>query len=170
MLLLEIVINGVLLGALYTCIGVGFSIIWGVMNLINLAHGTMIMAGAYIAFVLFTAFGLDPFLSIPVSAAVLFVLGYGLQKYVVNLVVKGSISMTLILTFGFDLLLVNLLLALFTADTRSVTPAYGGLAIAWGGIRISYIRLGVFAMALLLTALLHLFLERTRLGNAIKAT
>lgn len=170
MLIVELLINGILLGALYTCIGVSFSIIWGVMNLINLAHGTMIMLGAYVAFLLFTHFGWDPFLSIPTSAALLFCLGYVLQKYVINLVVRGSIFMTLILTFAFDMLLINILLALFTADTRSITLPYSGVGLVYGDIRISYIRLAVFAIALLLTGLLHMFLNFTKPGNAIKAT
>jgi branched-chain amino acid transport system permease protein len=170
MLILELLINGILLGAFYTCVGVSFSLIWGVMNLINLAHGTMIMLGAYVSFLLFTALGWDPFLAIPVSAATLFVVGYLFQRYVINLVLKGSIFMTLILTFGFDLLLINAMLATFTADTRSLIPAYGGQVVAYGSIQISYVRLGVCAVAALLTYFLHAFLTHTRLGNAIKAT
>jgi len=170
MLLLQLAINGVLVGALYTCVALGFSIIWGVMNLINLAHGTMIMAGAYLTFLLYTTLGLDPFLSIPLSAAALFVVGYGLQQYVINLVLRGSPFLTLILTFGFDILFINLLLALFTADTRSVTTAYSGLGLASGSLIVPYIRIGVCVVALVLTYLLHVFLTRTRVGNAIRAT
>ena len=170
MLILQLVINGMLVGALYTCIALGFSIMWGVMNLINLAHGTLIMLGAYIAFVLFAFGGIDPFLAIPVSAAVLFGIGYLLQRWVINLVIRGSIFLTLILTFGFDMVLVNVLLVLFTADTRSVTPAYSGQGFAYAEIVVPYIRIGVFVVALLLTYLLHLFLTRTKLGNAIRAT
>lgn len=140
------------------------------MNLVNLAHGSMIMLGAYVSFLLFTAAGWDPFLAIPVCAAVLFAVGYALQRWVINLVVRGSIFMTLILTFGFDMVLINVLLAVFTADTRSITPAYGGQVLALGDIKISYVRIGVFGVAVLLTYLLHLFLAHTRLGNAIKAT
>jgi branched-chain amino acid transport system permease protein len=169
-LFLELLLNGILLGSLYTCIGVSFSLIWGVMNLINLAHGTMIMLGAYVSLVLFTWLGWSPFLSIPVSAAVLFLVGYGLQRYLINLVVKGSIFMTLILTFAIDMLLINLLLVLFTADTRSLAAAYAGPGLTLGEIRITGARLLAFGMALALTYLLHLFLTHTRLGNAIKAT
>ena len=125
MLILELVLNGILLGALYACIGISFSLIWGVMNIINLAHGSMIMLGAYIAFFLFSALGLDPFLAIPVSGGVLFVIGYAVQRYVINLVIRGSIFLTLILTFGFDMVLSNALLAIFTADTRSVSHYHG---------------------------------------------
>lgn len=170
MLVLQLLINGILVGALYTCLALGFSIIWGVMNLINLAHGTFIMLGAYIAFLLFTFAGIDPFLAIPVSAAALFAAGYLLQRGVINLVIRGSVFLTLILTFGFDMLLVNVLLVVFTADTRSVTPAYSGVGFVYGDLVVPYIRIGVCAVALALTYLLHVFLTRTKLGNAVRAT
>jgi branched-chain amino acid transport system permease protein len=169
-LILELVVNGVLLGALYACVGMSFSLIWGVMNIINLAHGSMIMLGAYVAFLLYSTLGLDPFLAIPVASGVLFAVGYAFQRYVMNLVMKGSIFSTLILSFGFDMLLVNVLLAVFTADTRSITPAYASRIVSYRDLRVSYVRLGVLAIALLLTALLWLFLNRTRAGNAIRAT
>jgi branched-chain amino acid transport system permease protein len=170
MLIIQLAINGILVGALYTCIALGFSIMWGVMNLINLAHGTLIMFGAYIAFLLFTFGGVDPFLAIPVSAAVMFVVGYLLQRGVINLVIRGSVFLTLILTFGFDMLLVNVLLVLFSADTRSVTPPYSALGITYGSLVVPYVRIGVFVVAVTLTYLLHVFLTRTRLGNAIRST
>ncbi len=170
MLILQLIINGVLFGGLYACIALGFSIIWGVMNLINLAHGTMIMAGAYLSFLLFTRFGVDPFLSIPICAAALFVVGYLLQKYVINFVVRGSVFLTLILTFGIDILLVNILIKIFTADTRAVTPAYSANGFIHEGFMVPYMRVGVFAVAIALTILLHIFLTRTKLGNAIRAT
>lgn len=170
MLILQLIINGILVGALYTCVALGFSIMWGVMNLINLAHGTLIMVGAYVGLLLFTFGGLDPFLAIPVSAAVTFAIGYLLQRWVINLVIRGSVFLTLILTFGFDLLLVNILLVLFTADTRSLTPHYSGLGITVADLVIPYIRIGVFAVAVALAYLLHVFLTRTRLGNAIRST
>ncbi len=170
MLLVQLVINGLLIGALYACMALGFSIIWGVMNLINLAHGTMIMVGAYVSFLLLTTLGLDPFLSIPIAAATLFIMGYLLQRYVINLVLRGSVFLTLILTFGVDILLINGLLALFTADTRSVTPWYSGLGLVGTSIVVPYIRIGVFVVAVVLTFLLHIFLTRTKLGNSIRAT
>src|ERR1043165_9405740 len=79
--IIQIIVNGVLLGGLYACIAIGFSIIWGVMNLINLAHGSMIVLGAYITFLISSYTGVDPFLTIPGSAAALFVLGYLLQRF-----------------------------------------------------------------------------------------
>lgn len=170
MLLLQVIVNGILLGGLYACVAIGFSIIWGVMNLINLAHGSMIVLGAYITFLISTHSGLDPIATIPASAAVLFVIGYLLQAYLLNLVVQSSIFMTLIFTFGLDMVMINLNLALFTADQRALSVPYAYSTIELGGIIISYGRLAVFVAAVGMTLALHIFLSQTRIGRAIKAT
>lgn len=166
----QVILNGLLLGGLYGCVGVGFSLIWGVMNLINVAHGAMIMLGAYVTYWLFRSYGLDPFLSIPISMFVLFLLGYAIQKYVINLVVKRGVFMTLVLTFGWQLLLINAALVLWKADYRAVTPSYGGAGFEVGGLVFPYVRLAILGAALLLTFLLYLFMAKTKIGNAIKAT
>ena len=170
MLILEIVISGVLLGGLYACMAIGFSIVWGVTNLINLAHGSMIILGAYITWGLYTHVGIDPFLGLPVAAGALFAFGYLLQRLLLNRVIQVSLFMTLVLTFGLDMLLVNLNLEFFSANVRSITVAYSGLALEFGGIRVPVTRIAVFFMALLLTWLLHLFMNHTRTGHAIRAT
>ena len=169
-LYIQVLINGILSGGAYACAAIGFSIIWGVMNLINLAHGSMIILGAYITYVITSATGMDPFFTVPVSGAVLFVLGFFTQKYLINHVIEGSVFMTLILTFGLDLLLINTNIFLFTADIRSINPWYAGLGWEMGTVKIPYTRVGVFVFALLLTLILFLFMNRTKLGSAIKAT
>lgn len=170
MTVLQVIVNGVLLGGLYACIAIGFSIIWGVMNLINLAHGSMIMLGAYVTFLIATHTGIDPFLTIPASAAVLFAIGYVLQKFLINFIVQASIFMTLIFTFGLDMLMINVILTLFTADVRSLAVPYAQRSIDIGGITLPQGRLLVFVIALALTLALEIFLNRTRIGRAIKAT
>lgn len=170
MLALEVVITGILLGGLYACMAIGFSVIWGVTNLINLAHGSMIIIGAYITWLLVSKTGVDPFLVVPVSGAALFVFGYLLQRLLLNRVLRTSLFMTLILTFGLNMLLVNINLELFSADVRSITMPYADLALEVGGIRVAYTRIAVFAVALLLTLALHLFMDHTRTGHAIRAT
>ena len=170
MLLMQVLVNGILLGGLYACMAIGFSVIWGVMNLINLAHGSMIVLGAYITYFITTQTSIDPFLTIPISGAGLFVLGFLLQKYLLNFVVHASVFMTLILTFGLDMVMINVNLALFTADIRSITTSYAGLGFQIGEIRLPYTRLGVFILALALTFALYLFMQRTRIGRAIRAT
>jgi branched-chain amino acid transport system permease protein len=169
MLLAQTLVNGILLGGLYACMAMGFSLMWGVLGLINLAHGSMIVTGAYLTFWLNTHLGIDPILTLPSSAAILFVFGYAVQKYVINPVVSENIFLTLIITFGLDMMLINLNIILFTADVRSITTWYTGLALDVLGIRIAYTRLLVFVLALFLTLALHQFLKRSRTGRAIRA-
>lgn len=170
MLFTQVVLNGVLLGGLYACMAISFSLIWGVMNIINLAHGSMMLMGAYVTFQLHRRFGIDPILSIPFSALVLFGFGYLLQRIVLNRVVHTSIFLTLVLTFGLDMLLINVNIALFTADVRSITMWYSGLALDIGGVRLAYTRIIVFVLALAMTFGLHLLLKHSRAGRAIRAT
>ncbi len=166
----QILLNALLLGGVYAMIGIGFSLVWGVMNVINLAHGAFIVLGAYATYWLFTLLGVDPFLSVPVSMAALFAIAYPLQRFLINLVVRTGVFMTLILTFGLQLLIVNFLLVAFKADFRSVTPAYAGSGIEVAGLVIPYVRLAIFATAVVVTALLFLFMNNTRTGSAIRAT
>ena len=169
-LTLQVILSGVLLGGLYACMAIGFSIVWGVTNIINLAHGSMIIIGAYITWMLWTRFGIDPFLLVPVASAALFVLGYLLYRVLLHRVAVASLFMTLILTFGLDRVLVNINLELFSADVRAITLPYADRVLELGEIRLPYIRIAVFCMALLLTFMLHLFMNHTRVGQGIRAT
>lgn len=170
MLILEVLVSGVLLGGLYACMAIGFSVVWGVTNLINLAHGSMIIIGSYIAWGLHVHLGIDPFLALPVVAAALFGFGYLLQSLLLNRIIHVSLFMTLVLTFGLDMLLVNINLELFSANVRSIVLSYGALAVEWNGMRVPVTRIAVFGVALLVTWLLHRFMNHTRAGNAIRAT
>ena len=170
MSLAQAIVNGVLLGGLYACMAMGFSLIWGVMNIINLAHGSMMVLGAYITYFMTTDLGVDPFLTIAISAPTLFVLGYFLQRYLINRVVAASVFLTLILTFGLDMILTNAQIGAFSADVRSVNPPYSGDGFTIAGIQLPYTRLAVFLIAIAMTVALALFLKRTRTGNAIEAT
>ena len=135
-ILLQAVINGLLLGGIYAVVALGFSLVWGVMNVINVSHGAFVMLGAFATYWLFVLFGLDPFVGAPLAMVVLFVVGYAIQKYVINLVVRAPIYMTLILTFGLDLLIVNLGLIAWSADFRSVNTAYAGQGLVLGSMVI----------------------------------
>jgi branched-chain amino acid transport system permease protein len=170
MVYLQILINGLLLGGLYACMAIGFSVIWGVMNIINLAHGSMIIMGAYITYWIWTTSGVDPFATLPVSAAALFCFGFFLQKYLLNRIVATSVFLSLIFTFGLDMVLTNVHLELFQADLRAVTTDYATSGLVVGSLYIPYARLAVFATAIALTLLLMGFMNRTRTGNAIKST
>lgn len=170
MIVLQILINGLLLGGFYALIGIGFSLVWGVTNIINLAHGAVALLGAYLTYFLFQHWHIDPFLTIPITFISLYFFGYGLQRYVMNLVVKAQIFMLLILTFGLEIFLVNFMTTFFSADFRSVTPDYAGESLIMGDIVIPYIRLAVFGICILIAAVMGFFLDRTWTGKAIKAT
>jgi branched-chain amino acid transport system permease protein len=167
---LQATVNGLLQGGLLALVAVGFSLVWGVMNIVNLAHGAFVLIGAYIGWKLQTAAGIDPLLAMVVAAAALLGAGYVLQRYLINLVVNAPIWMTLLLTFGLSLLLVNGLILLFTGDFRAIRTSYGSDGFSIGDVRVPYGRLIAFALAIGFTLALVWFMDRTRLGLAIKAT
>jgi branched-chain amino acid transport system permease protein len=169
-LLIQILVNGLLLGCLYAAIAVGFSLVWGVMNIINVAHGTFVMIGAYITFSLFALWKVDPLASIPVSMVALFVVGYVLQRFLFNRLVRAPIFITFVLTYGVSLIIENAALVGFTAEYRSVRPWYADLGLELGGVKVSMTRVLVAAIALVLTSGLFVVMGRTRIGIAIRAT
>ena len=122
MIYLQVLANGLVLGGLYAAIAVGFSLVWGVLNVINLLHGSFIILGAYVAFFAHAFYGVHPFLSAPLAGLLLFAIGYSLQGAVINRVIRAPVLMTLTLTFGLDLLLNNAMLLLFKADLEFVLP------------------------------------------------
>jgi branched-chain amino acid transport system permease protein len=163
------VILGLLLGGVYVAVALGFSLVWGILNIVNLAHGAFVIIGSYLTWTLFTRLHIDPFLSLPVDALALFVIGYALQRGVINRVIRAPLLFTFLLTFGLNLVIVSLLLLLFTGDFRSVTPSYSGNGFHIGAIAIPYIRLAGLIVAFALAGILWLVLNRTRTGAAILA-
>ncbi len=166
---LQILANGLVLGGLYACIAVGFSLVWGVLNVINLLHGTFIVIGSYVGYFAHVKWGLHPFLAVPLAALVLFLLAYALQAGVINRVVATPVLTTLTLTFGLDLFVNNLLLLGVTADYRKVTLQNPLGILSVGGITVPMDRLAAMALALLLTGLLFWVLDASRVGRAIVA-
>jgi branched-chain amino acid transport system permease protein len=165
----QLVILGLLAGGVYVAVGVGFGLVWGVLNIVNLAHGALVIVGGYITWQLFTTLHLDPFLTLPVDAVALFLLGYALQRGVINRVIRAPLLFTFLLTFGLTLVIVNILLLIFHSDFRSVTPAYSGQGLELGTVVIPYVRLASLGVALGLAAGLAFLLNRTRIGLAIQA-
>lgn len=161
---------GLVQGGLLALVAVGFSLVWGVMNVINLSHGALAVAGAYIAWQMNLRFGLDPFLAIPVVAAALFVFGYAIQRSLINLVINAPIFLTLLLTFGLSLVLLNVLQILFTADDRTIDTAYASQSFALGTVNIPFGRLAACLLAVAVAVGLAALMTRTRLGRAIAAT
>ncbi|MDR1179661.1 MAG: branched-chain amino acid ABC transporter permease [Spirochaetales bacterium] len=167
----QALINGILFGAVYAMVGIGFSLVWGVMGIVNLAHGSFIMIGAYISFTLFAAYNLDPFASIPLVMIILFVLAYFIQRFLINRVVRGPSFITLTFTFGLQILIANICLLVWKADYRSVKLSYSSAQLVESGvITVPLVRFGIFTAAILLTVLFYVFMRKTRTGIAINAT
>jgi branched-chain amino acid transport system permease protein len=169
MIYAQILANGLVLGGLYACIAVGFSLVWGVLNVINILHGTFIVLGSYIAFFAYSYAGIHPFASVVVAGAALYIVGYAIQKGFVNRVVTAPVLITLTLTFGLDLVLNNAMLVAFTADYRKINLANPLGSVEIGSVFLPGDRVAATALALLLTLLLYWLLRNTRIGRAIVA-
>jgi branched-chain amino acid transport system permease protein len=164
------IINGVLIGGVYVLVALGFSIVWGILNIVNLAHGVFIMLGAFVTFFIWEATDLDPFLVLPIAAAILFVVGYATQSGIINFVMRAPLLVTLLLTFGIEIFVTNLALYKWKADIRSVSPSYAGKSIEIGNAIIPITKLGALGLAFIITGLLALFMNRTKIGASIRAT
>ncbi len=162
-------VNGILVGGIFAVVALGFSLVWGIMNIINLAHGSFVMLGAYAAYVFFTAWHLDPFLSVPLVFVLLFVFGYCVQRFVINFVVRAPMLTTFLLTFGLSLLIVNVALVVFHGDVKGITTSYSGSNFSIGGVTIAWVKLWTLLVALAITAGMHAFLTGTKAGRAIRA-
>ena len=168
-LLVQVLVSGILLGGLYALMALGLALVWGVLNIVNLSHGALIMLGAYATYFLFTGTGLDPFVALPITAIGLFVLGYVIQRGVLNLVIRGPMFNTLLITFGIEVILTYLAQLLFSADFRAINPPYAGNNFRVLGITIPLMQVLAFAVAMALTIAMWLFLLHTRVGRGIRA-
>jgi branched-chain amino acid transport system permease protein len=164
----QVVISGLLSGALYAMVALGLALIFGVMRVINVAHGPLLMLGAYVTYFLFSGFGMNPYLTVPFSMVAMFVLGVVLQKTLVFRVVNAPELSSLLLTFGISIALVNLAQLMFSSDLRAVE--YLTRSFVVGPFAVSGSRFVAFVFAIAVTALAFLFLQRTKLGKAIRAT
>jgi branched-chain amino acid transport system permease protein len=175
MLYVQVLVNGLLLGGLYACIAAGFSLVWGVLNVINILHGSFVVLGAYLAFFAYTALGIHPYVFAPIAALALFGLGYVIQYTVVNRVIEAPVLVTMTATFGLALLLDNIMLVAFKADFRKINlvPPLGvvdvGKLVPGLNVVVPVDRLASMLFALLFVALLYLLLRRTAVGRAIVA-
>src|SRR5262245_17036977 len=163
----QVVISGLLAGALYSMVALGLGLIFGVMRVLNVAHGPLLMLGAYTTFWLFRWLGLNPYLSLLVSMPLLFGVGAALQRGLVRRVVDAPELSSLLLTFGVAIALVNLAQLAFTSDLRSVEYVTGSFVV--GPFAFSKSRVIACAFAVVITVGAFLFLETTRLGKAIRA-
>ncbi len=163
----QVIISGLLAGAIYAMVALGLGLIFGVMRVLNVAHGPMLMLGAYITFWLFSTVGLNPYVSLLFSMPILFLLGLLLQHALVRRVVDAPELSSLLLTFGIAIALVNMAQLAFTSDLRAVEFLTGSFVL--GPFAFSKSRVVACLFAVLITAGAFLFLQRTRLGKAIRA-
>jgi branched-chain amino acid transport system permease protein len=166
----QILVNGTLQGGLYAVMALGLALVWGVLNIVNLAHGAFIMLGAYASWYLYTYLHIDPFLGLPITAVVMFALGYALQRGLLNLIVRAPMFNTLLITFGLEVVLTYMAQLVFSADFRTINPPYAGNSLVLGSVVFPVARLAAFGVAIVLTVGMWLFLLHTRLGRAIRAT
>jgi branched-chain amino acid transport system permease protein len=164
----QVIVSGILSGSLYALVALGLGLIFGVMRVINIAHGPLLMLGAYATYFLTTYTGMNPFLTVPLAMAAIFVVGVLLQRGLVFRVVDAPELSSLLLTFGISIALVNLAQLAFTSDLRAVEYITGSWVL--GGLAFSKPRVIAFGFAAGITAMSFLFLQRTRLGKAIRAT
>jgi branched-chain amino acid transport system permease protein len=168
-LVAQVLINALVLGCLYACIAIGFSLVWGVLNVINLIQGSFIVLGSYLAWGLYQSLKIPPWYVLIVAAPLFFVLGYLLQRLLLNRVITAPVLVTLTLTFGLDLILNNAMIYFFKADYRKLTlnPPIGSVSLF--DVVVPVDRLIATASALALTLVLYLVLRRLRVGRAIVA-
>ncbi len=174
-------VTGILIGGIFGLVAMGLTLIFGVLDIINFAHGALLTIGMYITFVLFDRFGIDPYLSILITVPLLFLLGVLIHRTIIHPARNAPAHNQLLLTLGLALFIENLMLVIFSATPRSIRLSYGrGLTeigplaidfpIRIAGTTITLTKLAAFIFAVLLTIALYLLLQRTTLGKAIRAT
>jgi branched-chain amino acid transport system permease protein len=159
-----------LTGGIYALIGIGLTIIFGVMRVVNFAHGALVMVGMYGTYFLFTYLHMDPFLSLVVVMPAMFVVGVAIEKLLIDPVLKAPERNQILLTEGLSIVLINTALLLFTANYLTMTTGYAGATVRLGGVSVSKPQLGAFAIACVITAALYAFLMKTDTGRRIRAT
>ncbi len=169
MYILQVLINGMLLGGVYAILGLGMSLILGIVKLTNLAHGEYIVIGAYTSMVLQAQLGTDPFLSLIVSVPFLFLAGYLVQRFLVNKAMSSGAEPALLVTFGVSVILKDVLLLIFGADARHISTDYSNSTVMIAGLAIPLLNICLLVLSGAAVLLLHLFMHHTRTGMAIRA-
>jgi len=172
--LIQTLVIGVVVGALYGIVALGFGLIVGVMKFVNIAHGSFIIIGGYVAFWLFTLLGIDPYLSIPCVMCAMFVLGLILYRFVLSPLLKYPqaemrLDKSLLVTFGVTWILDNAVTLLWTPDTRSIVTSYSGSTLDLFGAKLGLTGLAGLILAVLVAFVMHLLLTRTYFGKHVRA-
>ena len=172
-LFLQTLVSGFLKGGLYALVGIGMTLIMGVMGIINLAHGQLMMVSMYVTFVCFTYFGIDPYVSLLISMPILFVLGIVIQKYFLNPLIRTETILPenqVLMTVGIGMVLTESMRFIFSSDYKSVKTAYSNATLFWHNISFSVPLLMDLAFVVTLTMALFWFLNKTDMGKSIRAT
>jgi branched-chain amino acid transport system permease protein len=168
---LDTIVQGVLLGGLYALFAAGLSLVFGIMRLVNLAHGDLIVLAAYLILVIVSVLGISPFLAVAIALPLMFAIGYVLQRVVLNRVLGEDILPPLLVTFGISVVLQNAMQEAFSADTRRLPPGEMGTAsLQVAGLNVGVMPLLTFASAVLVIVVLNQIFYRTALGRAFRAT
>jgi len=166
---LQLIIDGILIGALFALAAYGMALVWGVMNIINVVQGEYVILGGYIA--LYTAqAGLSPFMGIPVAALVLFIMGYALYRLIIFRIIDRDLFISLLATFGLSILFQQLMNELFGADVRILQADLDSWYLFGDMVTVSQIKLLAFVLTIIIASVLVVFMRRSRLGQAIRAT
>jgi branched-chain amino acid transport system permease protein len=172
-ILLSALLNGLTTGAVYALIALGLTLIYGVLHIINFAHGASLMMALYGVYALKERWGIDPYVALPIMVPAMFVLGYAMQRIVINRASHGKDENILLVTLGLSIVMENFALLFFKSDTRTIETAYTLTTVAIGPeaaqVMVSLPKLVAFAGALVVSALLIVILQRTDLGRAIRA-
>ncbi|HEX9024667.1 MAG TPA: branched-chain amino acid ABC transporter permease [Geobacteraceae bacterium] len=163
-------VSGILVGGVYALIGIGLTIIFGVMRIINFAHGDILMVGMYLTYELFTLSGIDPFVSILITIPLMFLFGGLLQKVFINRALDALPQNQILLTIGLGLIMSNTMMLIYTSDYKILTTSYSSESLKLMGISISEPLAISFVITCVITLLLYWFLMKTDTGQAIRAT
>jgi branched-chain amino acid transport system permease protein len=169
-LIAQTVADGLVLGGIYSLSAVGFSLIFGVLHVINLSHGIMVLIGAYLALIFSQTLGIDPLLTMPLVMAALFAFGYAYQRLLIQRAVDQSHLGSMLLTFGVGLMLQNIMIWLFSPDMKNITPSYAFVSFHIAGLAFDAVRLSALLASLILLTCLALFLKFLPMGQVIRAT
>jgi branched-chain amino acid transport system permease protein len=168
---MQSLLSGILVGGVYALIGIGLTLIFGVMRVINFAHGDILMVGMYLTYLAFTLLGIDPFVSVLVTFPLMFLFGAFLQKFFINRVLHAVAQNQILLTIGLGLIMSNTVMLIFTSDYKILSTSYSSSTLpVGGGVAVSTPLLISFLITSAITAALYWFLLKTDTGQAIRAT
>ena len=168
--LMQSIISGILIGGVYALIGIGLTIIFGVMRVINFAHGDIMMIGMYLTYNLFTLIGIDPFASVLITIPLMFLFGGFMQKVFINRVLNSLPQNQILLTIGLGIIMSNTMMLIYTSDYKILTTSYSSSSVNILGISVSEPLFISFIITAAITLLLYWFLLKTDTGQAIRAT